>query len=231
MNTSQLAQLASTLTRAQFARLIEHTHLRANASQREIAQLCDEAVRYGFITVSVLPVWVSFCAKRLSGSGVGIGACVGFPLGGNTAAVKVAEAREAVASGATEIDMVINIGAIKSGYPDFVRREIAAVVQASGHAPVKAIIETGFLSTEEKISVCEMSMRAGAVFVKTSTGYGPCGATIEDVELMRRTVGERLGVKAAGGIRSYADALQMIEAGASRIGTSSGVAIIEEMAR
>ncbi|GMU91545.1 MAG: deoxyribose-phosphate aldolase [Candidatus Hydrogenedentota bacterium] len=217
------------MTRAKLAKLIDHTLLRANATQTEITELCDVAVQCGFAAVSVNPVWTSFCAKRLGGSGVGVSVTVGFPLGANTARIKVEEAREAVKSGATELDMVINIGALKSGFPSFVEREIAAVVKAVDNVPLKVILETSYLTTEEKIAVCEMAMRSGAAFVKTSTGYGRAGATAEDVALMRQVVGSRLGVKAAGGIRSYADAMAMITAGADRIGTSTGVAILREM--
>lgn len=217
------------MTRAKLAKLIDHTLLRANATQTEITELCDVAVQCGFAAVSVNPVWTSFCAKRLGGSGVGVNVTVGFPLGANTARIKVEEAREAVKSGATELDMVINIGALKSGFPSFVEREIAAVVKAVDNVPLKVILETSYLTTEEKIAVCEMAMRSGAAFVKTSTGYGRAGATAEDVALMRQVVGNRLGVKAAGGIRSYADAMAMITAGANRIGTSTGVAILREM--
>jgi deoxyribose-phosphate aldolase len=217
------------VTRAELAAMIDHTQVRAYATQRDVTELCDEAVRFGFANVSVNPVWTSFCAKRLAGTGVGVNPTIGFPLGANTAYVKVEEAKEAVRNGATELDMVINIGALRSGFPDFVGREIAAVVKAAQGLPVKVILETSYISDEEKVAVCQISMRAGASFVKTSTGYGHAGATPEDVILMRRTVGDLLGVKAAGGIRSYTDVMVMIEAGATRIGTSAGVAILGEM--
>lgn len=217
------------MTRAQLARMIDHTQVRAYATQVDIDELCDEAIQWGFAAVSINPVWTSYCAKRLAGSGVGINPTVGFPLGSHTAFIKVEEAREAVKHGATEIDMVINIGALKSGYPNFVEQEIAAVVRTVRETPVKVILETCYLTDEEKVAVCEMSLRAGAAFVKTSTGFGHAGATLEDVALMRRVVGNAIGVKAAGGIRSYADVMAMIEAGATRIGTSTGVAIMEEM--
>jgi deoxyribose-phosphate aldolase len=217
------------VNRAQLARIIDHTLLRAFATREDIAELCDEALDQGFGNVSVNPVWVSFCAKRLAGTGIGVDATVGFPLGANTAHIKVEEAKEAVSNGATEIDMVINVGAMKSGYPSFVEREIAAVVKSVRGVPVKVILETSYLSADEKITVCEMSMRSGAAFVKTCTGYGRAGATVTDVRLMREVVGKALGVKAAGGIRSYVDAMAMIEAGATRLGTSSGTDIVEEM--
>ncbi|MCC6796227.1 MAG: deoxyribose-phosphate aldolase [Candidatus Hydrogenedentes bacterium] len=217
------------MTRSELAKMIDHTVLRADAAQGDVAALCDEAVHNGFAAVSINPAWVSFCAKKLEGSGVLVNATIGFPLGANTAAVKVAEARDAVKNGATELDMVINVGALKSGYAEFVEKEIAAVVKAAEGVPVKVILETSLLNTDEKIAVCEMAMRAGAAFVKTSTGFGRAGATTDDVALMRQVVGAKLGVKAAGGIRSYADAAAMIGAGADRLGTSSGVAILKEM--
>lgn len=217
------------MTRSELARMIDHTLLRAEAAQKDIAALCDEAIQFGFAAVSINPAWVTFCAKRLDGSGIGVNATVGFPLGAHTARVKVEEAREAAKNGATELDMVINIGALKSGYADFVEREIAAVVKAAEGAAVKVILETSLLTTDEKIAVCEMAARTGAAFVKTSTGFGRAGATTDDVALMRQVVGPKLGVKAAGGIRTYADAMAMITAGATRIGTSSGIPILKEM--
>ena len=217
------------MTRTELAKMIDHTLLRADAAQVDIVTLCDEAMQHGFAAVSINPAWVSFCAKRLNGSGVGVDSTIGFPLGAHTARVKVEEARDAVKNGATELDMVINIGALKSGYADFVEREIAAVVKAAEGAAVKVILETCVLTTDEKIAVCEMASRSGAAFVKTSTGFGRGGATTDDVALMRQVVGHKLGVKAAGGIRTYADAIAMITAGADRIGTSSGIAILKEM--
>ena len=211
------------------ARLIDHTMLRAYATEVDIRELCEEALTYNFATVTVNPAWISFCAKKLSGSPVGVNACVAFPLGAATAQMKVEEARDAVRNGATEIDMVINIGALKSGYPSFVEREIAAVVKAVGGVPVKVILETSYLTRDEKVAVCEMSKRAGATYVKTATGFGNGGATVEDVQLMKATVGDRLGVKAAGGIRTFGDAMSMLRAGASRIGTSAGIEILEDI--
>jgi deoxyribose-phosphate aldolase len=224
-----LSRRAGSLKRAQMARLIDHTLLRADATQRDITQLCDEALEHGFCMVTVNPVWVTYCAKRLKGSTTGVCSVAGFPLGAATAGMKMQEAREAVEHGATEIDMVINIGALKSGFPDFVEREIAAVVRAVAGVPVKAILENGVLSREERAEACELSVRAGAAFVKTATGFGPRGATLEDVALMRKVVGDRAGVKAAGGVRAYADAVNMLEAGANRLGTSTGVDILMEM--
>lgn len=219
------------MTPAQLARMIDHTLLRASATENDIRKLCDEAVDYGFATVSINPVWTAFCAKRLADTPVNVNACIGFPLGANTAAVKVEEARDAMKNGANEIDMVINIGALLSGYPNFVEREIAAVVKSVKSVAVKVILECSYLSDEDKVAVCEMAMRAGAAYVKTSTGYGNGGATIEDVQLMKKVVGSTLGVKAAGGIRSAGDALAMIKAGASRIGTSAGIDIVEDLER
>ncbi len=208
--------------------MIDHTQLRPYATEVDIAELCDEAAEHGFATVSINPVWTSFCAKKLAGAGVGVNACIAFPLGAITAAMKVEEAREAVRNGATEIDMVINIGALKSGYANFVEREIAAVVKSVKGVPLKVILETSFLSEAEKTAVCEMSVRAGAAFVKTATGYGNGGATVEDVALMKRIVGDELGIKAAGGIRTYGAAMALIKAGAGRIGTSAGLKILDD---
>lgn len=216
------------MTRSELAARIDHTQLRAYSTQVDIAELCDEAVEHGFANVSINPAWTTFSAKRLGGSGVGVNACVGFPLGATTAHIKVEETREAVLNGATEIDMVINIGALKSGFPRFVGQEIGAVVQAAGAVPVKVILETGYLSDDEKRMVCVLSMRAGAAYVKTSTGYGSTGATADDVRLMNEAVGGRLRIKAAGGIRNYRDAALMFEAGAVRIGTSAGIDILKE---
>ena len=214
------------ITRRELARRIDHTLLRAYATQVDITELCDEAAANGFAAVAVNGAWVTYCAKRLAGSGVGVAATIGFPLGAATAHVKLEEAREALKNGATELDMVINIGALKSGYPQFVEKEIAALVKAAGAAPVKVILETCYLNRDEKIDVCQMAGRAGVAFVKTSTGYGDDGATVEDVLLMREVVGTACGVKAAGGIRTYAEAVALIDGGADRIGTSSGVEIL-----
>lgn len=216
------------MTRQEVAHLIDHSQLRAYATQEDISRLCEEAIACDFHAVAVNPGWTAFCAKRLSSYGIGVCACVAFPLGANTAHVKVEEARDAVRLGATEIDMVINIGALKSGYPGYVEREIAAVVKAVRGTPVKVILETSYLSTEEKIAVCKMAGRAGAAFVKTSTGYGDAGATVDDVALMNEVVAGRMGIKAAGGIRNYGDFLALYEAGATRFGTSAGLEILED---
>lgn len=215
--------------KAKLARLIDHTLVRAYATQTDIDELCTEAVACGFAGVCINTAWTSYCAKRLAGSGVKVIATVGFPLGATTAQLKVEETKEAVRHGAEELDAVINIGAIKSGFPSYVEKEIAAIVKAAGQTPVKIILEAGYLNEREKIEVCEMAVRQGAAFVKTSTGFGGTGATAADVRLMRRVVGQELGVKASGGIRSYRDAMVMLEAGANRLGTSSGIEILRGM--
>lgn len=207
--------------------MIDHTQLRAYATQLDITELCDEAVAFGFASVSINPVWTSYCAKRLAGTSVVVDPTVGFPLGANTARIKLEEAREAVRCGAQELDMVINIGALKSGYPDYVEKEIASIVRGVRGVPVKVILETSYLTTDEKVAVCEMSLRSGAAFVKTSTGFGDGGASVQDVVLMREVVGGQMGIKAAGGVRTYGDAVALIQAGATRIGTSTGPNILD----
>lgn len=210
----------------ELARTIDHTWLKPDATATQIEALCREAIRYGFHAVCVNSYWVPLAAERLRGSGVKVAAVVGFPLGAGLTAAKAAEAREAVKAGASELDMVLNVGALKSGRPDDVRRDIRAVVEAADGALVKVILETGLLTGEEKVAACRLAVEAGAHFVKTSTGFGPGGATVEDVALLRRTVGPRVGVKASGGIRDAEAARRMLAAGASRLGTSSGVAIV-----
>lgn len=217
------------VTRTQLAQLIDHTQLRAYATEEDVRELCDEAALHGFAAVAINPVWTTFCAKRLAGSDVAVAACIGFPLGANTARIKIAEAEDAVRNGATELDMVINVGALKSGYPSFVEKEIAAVVKAAKHVPVKVILENSYLSDDEKVAVCEMCLRSGAAYVKTATGYGNYGSKVEDVKLMKSVVGDKLGIKAAGGIRTYRDVMVMLEAGATRIGTSGAVGILDEV--
>ncbi|MDU5141201.1 MAG: deoxyribose-phosphate aldolase [Paenibacillus dendritiformis] len=209
------------------AQMIDHTLLRADAVKDEITKLTEEAKRYQFASVCVNPAWVSYCAEQLAGTQVKVCTVIGFPLGASTTAVKAYETADAIANGATEIDMVINVGQLKAGNDDEVERDIAAVVEAAaGKALVKVIIETCLLTEEEKVRACELAVKAGADFVKTSTGFSTGGATREDVALMRRTVGERAGVKASGGVRSLEDVNTMIEAGATRIGASSGVSIM-----
>ena len=210
---------------------IDHTLLKPEASADQIANLCAEASQYHFASVCVNPVYVKDCARLLRNSAdVAVCTVVGFPLGANTTEVKVYETRQAVDDGAREIDMVINIGAVKSGAWDRVEADIQQVVTAAhaGGALCKVILETALLTDDEKIRVCQLCQAAGADFVKTSTGLGPGGATPEDVALMRHSVGLGTGVKASGGIRTYADLKQMIEAGATRIGASAGVRIMHE---
>lgn len=219
------------MTASELAKYIDHTALKATTTPAEIDRLCDEARQCGFAAVCINPVYIARAAQRLAGSPVAIATVVGFPLGAMTSAAKAFEAREAVLAGAREIDMVINIGFAKAGLFDGVESDIRAVVDAtrgaSAEAIVKVIIETCYLTDEEKVAACRRAVQAGADYVKTSTGMGGAGATLADVRLMRATVGPQIGVKAAGGIRTTADALAMIEAGASRIGASAGVQIIE----
>lgn len=210
------------------AKLIDHTLLRADATRAEIAQLTEEAKKYKFASICVNPTWVAFAAEQLSGTEVKVCTVIGFPLGATTSAVKAMEVKDAIANGATEVDMVINIGQLKDGNNEFVEQDIKAVVDAaSNEAIVKVIIETSLLTDEEKIRACELSVKAGAHFVKTSTGFSTGGATQQDVALMRKTVGTHVGVKASGGVRSLDDMNKMIEAGANRIGASSGVMIMK----
>ncbi len=204
---------------------IDHTLLRPDASSADIARLCEEARQWGFAAVCVHPLRVEQAARTLAGRGIAVCTVIDFPHGAGTAASKAFEAKEAVAAGATELDMVIPVGALKEGDTREVLRHIEAVVKAASQAIVKVIIEACLLEDSEKETACQLAMEAGARFVKTSTGFGGGGATLEDVRLMRSVVGERLGVKAAGGIRTAEDAVAMFEAGATRIGTSSGVAI------
>ena len=219
------------MTDRELARIVDHTQVRAYATQVDITELCDEAAKFGLASVTVNPAWTSYCAKRLSGTGVGVNPTIGFPLGASTAHVKAEETRDAVRNGASELDMVINIGALKSGFPQFVEKEIAAIVKAARGLPVKVILETGYLTDQEIVAVCEMSARAEAAFVQTSTGFGSSGATLEDVRLMRQNAGNELGVKAAGGIRGYRDAMAFIQAGATRLGTSAALKILAEATR
>lgn len=207
------------------ASYIDETLLKPEATEEEIALLCREARQYNFAAVCVNPVYVKSASKYLRGSGIRVCAVVGFPVGGSTVAVKSFEAAEAVAGGASEIDMVIHIGSLKAGRTEYVEEEIAAVVRAVRGCPVKVILETALLTDEEKVAGCEAAKKAGAHFVKTSTGFGPGGATAADVRLLKKVAGPEMGVKASGGVRTRERALEMIAAGASRIGTSSGAAI------
>lgn len=205
---------------------IDHTLLKPESTQEQIDHLLSEAVEYQFASVCVNPTWVAHCLKTLAGTGVKVCTVVGFPLGANTSSVKAFETKDAIANGADEIDMVINVGQLKSGQYEVVEADIRAVVEASQDKLVKVIIETCLLTNDEKVKACQLAVSAGADFVKTSTGFSAAGATVEDIVLMRETVGPNIGVKAAGGARSYEDAEAFIEAGATRIGTSSGVAIV-----
>ena len=210
-----------------YAAMIDHTLLKADATRDQIEKLCAEAKKYVFASVCVNPTWVKYSAELLAGTEVRVCTVIGFPLGASTSAVKAFETKDAIANGATEIDMVINIGALKNGEYDVVRDDIKAVVDAANGTLVKVIIETCLLTDEEKVKACELSVEAGADFVKTSTGFSTGGATAEDIALMRKTVGPDLGVKASGGVRNLEDMKKMIENGATRIGASSGVAIME----
>ena len=211
----------------QLAPYIDHTLLKPEASQEKIDALCDEARQFGFASVCVLPFWVRRCAARLRESNVKVCTVVGFPLGAHATKIKALETEQAIIDGAQEIDMVINLGALKSGQFDLVREDIEAVVSAAQEkAVVKVIIETGLLTQEEKVTACQIALQTGADFVKTSTGFSGQGATVEDVRLIKKIVQDRVGIKASGGIRSYEQALAMIRAGATRLGTSSGTAII-----
>jgi deoxyribose-phosphate aldolase len=219
------------ITAAELARMIDHTLLKPTATEEQVRQLCAEARQYKFATVCVNPTWVALCAELLADSQVAVCTVIGFPLGANLPAVKADEAAQCIAAGAAELDMVINIGALKSGDHDLVSADIRGVVDAAQplDAHVKVIIETAYLTDEEKVTACTLAKAAGADYVKTSTGFGPAGATAADIALMRRTVGPEMGVKAAGGIRTAADALAMIAAGATRIGASASIQILQEV--
>lgn len=218
-----------TLDQKKMAAMIDHTVLKPVATKEQVLQLCKEALENKFASVCINPWFVKLVAQELKGSEVKTCTVIGFPLGANTTEVKVFETKQAVEEGAEEIDMVINIGALKEGNLEYVENDIAQVVKASQGKLVKVIIEACFLTDEEKVTACELSKKAGAHFVKTSTGFGTGGATAADVALMRKTVGDSVGVKASGGVRNLQDALTMVEAGANRIGTSSGLSIIQEM--
>lgn len=206
---------------------IDHTLLKPEATGDDITRLCHEAMENNFYAVCVNPSFVELSAATLKGSGVKVAAVVGFPLGATTTAVKAFETAEAIENGAAEVDMVIHVGALKSGDSKYVLNDIQAVVNAAKGKPVKVIIETGLLNEDEKVLACRLAAEAGAAYVKTSTGFGPGGATIADVQLMRETVGSELGVKASGGVRTSGTVHEMIEAGATRIGTSSGLVIVK----
>lgn len=207
-------------------KMIDHTILKADADESEIRKLCKEALENNFASVCINPFWVKKADEILAGSDVKVCTVIGFPLGANSQEVKVFETDNAVKNGADEVDMVINIGALKSNQADAVLSEISAVVKAAGKAIVKVIIETALLTDEEKDLACRLSVQAGADFVKTSTGFSTGGATVEDVKLMKAAVGDKALVKASGGVKTKETALDMVAAGASRLGTSSGIQII-----
>lgn len=227
-------RIASTLgvmpTDGSLAHMIDHTLLKPDATQDQIAQLCYEAKKHGFASVCVNPAYVKLCVQLLKSSGVPVCTVVGFPLGATPTEVKVFEAQQAIREGAAEVDMVINVGAVKSRDYELVERDIASVARAcrAGAAILKVIIEAALLTDEEKVVACQLAKVAGADFVKTSTGFGPGGATPEDVALMRRVVGPAMGIKAAGGIRTLEAAQKMIAAGATRIGASASIKIMQE---
>jgi deoxyribose-phosphate aldolase len=212
------------------AAMIDHTLLKPDATRQQIEVLCREAAQFRFATVCVNPTWVGLCGQLLSGSGVGVCSVVGFPLGATTADVKRYETQRAIFDGAREIDMVINVGALKSGDLRVVERDIEAVVSPCRECDVlsKVIIEAALLTDDEKVTACTLAKAAGADYVKTSTGFGPGGATAADVALMRRVVGTEMGVKAAGGVRDLESVNAMIAAGATRVGASAGVKIVQQ---
>lgn len=210
----------------EYNKLIDHTLLKPDATPEQILQLCNEAKEYHFMSVCVNPHYVPLAASVLEGSDVKVCTVVGFPLGMNNTKTKLEETELCLKLGATEIDMVINVGMLKAGEDDYVQNEIHLLKQAVGNKILKVIIETCLLTDEEKVRVCRLAKEAGADFVKTSTGFSKGGATVEDVRLMRETVGPEMGVKASGGVRTHEDLLAMVEAGANRIGTSNGTKII-----
>ncbi|KMK93860.1 deoxyribose-phosphate aldolase [Rossellomorea marisflavi] len=215
----------------QIANMIDHTLLKPESTKEQVEILCQEAKEYTFASVCVNPTWVAYAHELLEGTQVKVCTVIGFPLGASTPEVKAFETKDAIANGATEVDMVINIGALKSGDDALVKRDMEAVVAASkGKALSKVIIETCLLTDEEKVKACKLAVEAGADYVKTSTGFSTGGATVADITLMRETVGPDIGVKASGGVRSLEDAQNMIEAGATRLGASSGVKIMQGLA-
>jgi deoxyribose-phosphate aldolase len=227
---SRIGLHASGGAAAPVAAMIDHTLLKPDATKQDIEQLCREAAEFHFATVCVNPTWVALCSSLLRGTGVGVCAVVGFPLGATTADAKHYETRRVIFDGASEVDMVINIGALKSGDLQVVERDIAAVVGPCREAGVisKVIIEVALLTDEQKIAAATLAKAAGADFVKTSTGFASGGATAADVALMRRVVGADMGVKAAGGVRDYEGLKAMVAAGATRVGASAGVKIVQE---
>ena len=217
------------VTKQQLASMIDHSLLKPNATLEELKKVCQEAFQYKFKAVCINPIFVADAVSLLKGKDVLVCSVVGFPFGTHSSEIKVKEATEVIERGAREVDMVIQVGALKEKRDQDVVKDIRAVVQAAKGFPVKVILETCYLTHEEKVRACRLCAEAGASFVKTSTGFARGGATVEDVKLMRETVGKSLGVKAAGGIRTLEDAIKMIEAGANRLGTSGSVAIMKKL--
>lgn len=216
------------MNKKQLAKMMDHTILKATATPEQVENICREALEIGAASVCINPCNIEQTKKLLAGSDVKVCTVIGFPLGANTTAVKKYETRDAIERGAEEVDMVINVGALLAGNTDTVYEDIRGVVEAADGTLVKVIIETCYLNDEQKRTACELAMKAGADFVKTSTGFGSGGAVAHDVELMRSVVGDRMRVKASGGIRSYKDAMEMVEASADRLGVSASIAILEE---
>ena len=215
------------MTQEQLVKLFDHTNLHPYATPEDMKKLCDEARRYHFAMVAINSVQTELCKELLAGTDVHVGAAISFPLGQTTIETKVFETKDAIAKGATEVDMVINVGALKSGRTDDVYNDIKAVVDAANGTLTKVIIETCYLTDEEKVAVCKLAQKAGADFVKTSTGFGTGGANAHDVKLMKDTVGDTMKVKASGGMRTYEDVVPVLEAGADRLGVSASIAICE----
>ncbi|MEJ2052371.1 MAG: deoxyribose-phosphate aldolase [Calditrichaceae bacterium] len=220
------AEAPSCPPKAELSKWIDHTVLKPDTTEDQIQAVCEEAIQYNFASVCINPAWVQLAYKLLRGHSSKVCTVIGFPLGATLPEVKALETKLAVEKGADEIDMVLNIGALKSGNFELVERDIRAVVRAAGRQIVKVILETCLLTDEEKVQACAIAKRAGANFVKTSTGFSTGGATVKDVALMRKVVGPQMGVKASGGVRTYEEACQMVEAGATRIGASASVAIV-----
>lgn len=218
-----------TLSKAELVSYIDHTLLKPDATTEQIKKLCQEASENNFKAVCINPGYVSLAAEILKGTGVAVATVIGFPLGATTSRIKGAETAEAVENGAGELDVVLNIGRLKAGDSGYVLADLRQVVQSAQGRPVKVIIETALLTDNEKVKACQLAVEAGAAFVKTSTGFAKGGATVTDVQLMRQTVGPKVGVKASGGIRDLAALKAMVAAGANRIGTSSAVAILAEL--
>ena len=218
------------LTPEKLAKFFDHTNVHANADIAQMTKLCDEARQLNTMMAAINPYWVPFCKKQLEGTDIHVGAAIGFPLGQNTIETKVFETNDSLAKGADEIDYMINLSAVKAGNWDYVEKEMREITEAShkGGVPCKVILETCFLEDDEKRRICEIAVKTGIDYVKTSTGYTDKGATVEDVKLMKSVVGDKVKVKASGGIRDWPTCKAMIEAGAQRIGTSSSVNIMEE---